>query len=82
MTGVIFSFFSGKEVHDNIGDNSHGDSLGDAVEERHRDDAEECRDSFCRVIEIDLRYGADHVKAYNDQGRSRRKGRDCKEDRR
>mgnify|MGYP007054491306 CR=1 FL=1 len=72
---LLLFCFSAHQIQHYIRDHTHGDTLRDAVEERHRDDAEECRDSFCRVIEIDLRYGADHVEAYNDQaGASQRTG--------
>ena len=34
-----------EEVDDNVGDNSEGDAFGNAVEQRHSDNAEICRDS-------------------------------------
>ena len=38
-------------------------------------------ESLCRILEIDLSHCSQHVEANDDQRRSRRKGRDCEEDR-
>ena len=78
---LLFFCLTCDQVDGYLCDNSHGDTFGNAVEERHCDDAEECRKSFCRILKVDLRYRTDHIEAYGDQSRSRREGRDRKKDR-
>ena len=83
MITLIFFFFcfSAQDLDCNVGDNSHGNTFGNAVEERHSSDADVARNRLGKIAEINVDYVGQHVEAYHDQCRSRCKGRDGKEDR-
>ena len=63
-------------------DNSHGDTFGNAVEERHCDDTYITWDCLGHIAEINADNIAEHVQSNDHQSRSCGKGRDCQEDRR
>lgn len=78
----LFLFgFACNYVDDHVRDNSHGDTFRDAVQERHGDDGDKCRDCFCHIVEINLGNRSKHQESYDDQCRSSSEGRDSQEDR-
>ena len=81
ITLIFFLCFSAQDLDCNVGDNSHGNTFGNAVEERHSSDADVARNRLGKIAEINVDYVGQHVEAYHDQCRSRCKGRDGKEDR-
>lgn len=66
---------------DNVYVYEHGDTFGNAVEERHCDDTYITWDRFGHVAEVNADDVAEHVQTNDDQCRSCGKGRDCQEDR-
>ena len=68
-------------MKENIGDDSHGDSLGDGVHKGHCEDGNVGRDGFQRIFPGDLGDLLHHQISDNDQGRSCREGRDRQEER-
>ncbi|MFR6586692.1 MAG: hypothetical protein ACLUSL_02230 [Ruminococcus sp.] len=45
------------QVQQDVGDNAHGDTLGDAVEQRHGDDGEIRRNRLGQVVQIEVDLG-------------------------
>ena len=80
-TDLLFFCFSCDYIDDHVGDNSHGDTFGNAVHKRHGDDCDETRDCFGHVVEIDLCNRCQHQITNYDQSRCSGKGRNCQEDR-
>ena len=64
-----------------IRDDTQGDTLGDGVQERHREDRDVCRDRLEQVIPLYLYNLLDHQESDDDQCRSGREARDRQEDR-
>ena len=60
---------AGAQIQHHIGDNTQADALGDAVEQRHRNDGDVGRDGLGEVIivEADLGDGADHQESHHNQ---------------
>ena len=77
----LFFGFACDQVNGYVCDNSHGDTFGNAVEERHCDDTYITWDRFGHVAEVNADDVAEHVQTNDDQCRSCGKGRDCQEDR-
>ena len=78
---LFVSCLTCQQIQQCPGNNADGDTFGNAVCKRHCNDAEECRNCFRHIIEINLNHRTHHVEAYNDQRRSRRKGRDGQKER-
>lgn len=59
---MIFFFFcfTCNSVDDHIGDSTHGDTFRNAVQERHCDNRDKCRDCFSHVVEVNLGYWCEH----------------------
>ena len=55
-TDLLFFCFTCNNVDDHIGDNTHGDTFRNAVQEWHCDDRDKCWDGFRQVVEINLGY--------------------------
>ena len=68
-------------MKENIGDDSHGDSLGDGVHEGHGEDRDVGRDGFQRIVPGDLGDLLHHQVSDDDEGRSCREGRDRQKER-
>ena len=68
-------------MKENIGDDSHGDSLGDGVHKGHCEDGNVGRDGFQRIFPGDLGDLLHHQVSDDDEGRSCREGRDREEER-
>lgn len=66
-------------MKEHVGDNAHGDSFRDGIHEGHSEDGDVGRDGFERIFPGDLGDLLHHQITDDDQGRSRRKGRDCQE---
>ena len=52
----LFLSFTCNTVDDHLGDNTHGDTFRNAVQEWHCDDRDKCWDGFRQVVEINLGY--------------------------
>lgn len=65
--------FSEDKVQHRVRNHAEHDSVRNRVGQRHRDDAQERGNRLGIILEFDFRYRAYHVKANDDQGRSRRK---------
>ena len=63
-----------------VGDDSHGDAFGDGVHERHCEDRDVSGDRLKRIFPADFDDLLHHQETDDDQGRSRREGRDGKEE--
>ena len=81
-TDLLFVCLTTYQIDHYIGDDSHCDTLGDAVHERHCDHCHIGRDCLGVILEVYLEDRGQHQKSYHDQGRCRCKGRDSQEDRR
>ena len=68
-------------MKEDIGDDSHGDSLGDGVHKGHCEDGNVGRDGFQRIFPGDLDDLLHHQITDDDKGRSCREGRDRQKDR-
>lgn len=71
-----------EEVDEDIGDNTKGNTFGDAVEQRHGKDAEVSGNGGSEVVfrHFELCHVVEHEEAHDDKRRSRGKGRDsCKQ---
>ena len=78
---LLFFCLACDQVDGYVCDNSHGDTFGNAVEERHCDDTYITWNCFGHVAEVDADYVAEHVQTNDYQCRSCGKGWDCQEDR-
>ena len=79
---LLFFCLTCDQVDGYVCDNSHGDTFGNAVEERHCDDTYITWDCLGHIAEINADNIAEHVQTDDHQSRSCGKGRDCQEDRR
>ena len=68
---MLFFCLSGYQVDHDIGDDSHSDSLRDAVHKRHCDHCHISRDCLGIILEVYLKDRGQHQKSYHDQGRCR-----------
>ena len=59
-TDLLFFCFSCDYIDDHVGDNSHGDTFGNAVHKRHCDDCDVARNRFGKIVEVDLGNGRKH----------------------
>ena len=64
------------DVKKDVGDDSHGDAFGDGVHERHCEDRDVSGDRLKRIFPADFDDLLHHQETDDDQGRSRREGRD------
>ena len=73
---------AGCNVQYGVGDDTEADTFGDGVHERHREDADECRDCLKDVIPLDLADLLHHEETDHDQCGCSGEGRNRQEQRR
>jgi len=80
---VEFLTLAAEETDEDIGNDAEGDTFGDAVEQRHGNDADISGNGRIEVLfrHFQLGHVAEHEEAHNDEGWSRSKGRHSSEDR-
>ena len=70
---------SGNQIQHHIRNHAHRNAFGNAVEKGHGRNTDKCRDSLPKIRKVNRSHLIYHIEAHHNQGRSRGKGRNGKE---